>query len=72
MMHASINTATTQQLNLNGMDVSGEFEARLWIRSDGLAFGSPFSFQNNIWSSCQGMKLRGAATKNQQSLLIYM
>jgi hypothetical protein len=34
-------------------------EARLWIRSDGLAFGSRFSFQNNIWS-CRGMKPRGA------------
>jgi hypothetical protein len=53
--HAAINTATTQQLDLEGIDVSGEFEARLWIRSDGLAFVSRFSFQNNIWP-CQGME----------------
>jgi hypothetical protein len=38
--HAAINTATTQQLDLEEIDVSGEFEARLWIRSDGLAFVS--------------------------------
>jgi hypothetical protein len=31
----------------------------LWIRFDRLAFGSRFSFQNNIWS-CRGMKPRGA------------
>jgi hypothetical protein len=59
MEHAAINTATAQQLDLDGMDVLDEFEGRLWIRSDGLAFGSRFSFQNNIWS-CQGTKPRGA------------
>jgi hypothetical protein len=61
--HTAISTATTQQLDLEGMDLSGEFEARLWIRSDGLAFGSQFSFQSNIWSY-QGMKPRGVVLVN--------
>jgi hypothetical protein len=30
----------TQQLDLDGMDVSGEFGGRWWIRNDGTAFDS--------------------------------
>jgi hypothetical protein len=38
--HATISTATTQQLDLDGMDVSGEFGDQLLARNDGTAFGS--------------------------------
>jgi hypothetical protein len=38
--HAAINTRMTEQLDLDGRDVLGEFEGILWIRRDGLAFDS--------------------------------
>jgi hypothetical protein len=37
----------------------GEFEGILWIRRDGLAFDSWFSFQNSIWT-CRGTRPRGS------------
>jgi hypothetical protein len=38
--HTIINTATTQQLDLDGMDVLGEFGDQLLARNDGTTFDS--------------------------------
>jgi hypothetical protein len=42
--HTTINTTMTQQLDLDGMDVLGEFGGHLGIRSDGSANDLGFSF----------------------------
>jgi hypothetical protein len=57
--HASISTATTQQLNLDGIDVLGEFGDQVLARKGGLTGDLGFSFQCFTWTR-RGSKQRGS------------
>jgi hypothetical protein len=57
--HTSISTATTQQLDLDGMDVLGEFGDQVLARKGGSTGDSGFSFPCFTWTR-RGSKQRGA------------